>query len=374
MNQDNQKHQNGPLAELRVLELEAIGPVPLAGAILSDLGADVVQVVRPGWFEKNQPLEASRRGRKFVELDLKSDEGRDRMLALAEEADVLLEGYRPGVLERLGIGPDVLLERNPRLVIGRMTGWGQEGKRSQQAGHDINYLSLTGHLSAITDPNCRPTVPLNLVADYGGGTMFLLLGVVSALFERANSGQGQVIDAAMVDGASMLGHSVWSMMGSGRWIDQSRSNLLDGGRPWYDVYATKDHRYMAVGAIEPQFYAELLEGLSLEDIAPDRSDEANFPKLRALFTEKFASETQEHWTNVFADTDACVTPVLTYTEATQDPHMQSRGIHIDIEGVTQPAPAPRFSRTKTATPTPPPVAVSTLPETSDADGSIWPEC
>lgn len=359
--------QQGPLVGIRVLEVFALGPVALAGTILADLGADVVLVARPGWMEsQGNQLDGTRRGRRVLELDLKDDDGRLAFLEAAAKADVVIEGFRPGVLERLRLGPDELLECNPRLVVGRMTGWGQDGPRSQSAGHDINYLSLTGHLAAITGTDDRPAIPLNLLGDYGGGTMFLLTGLLSALVERSVSGRGQVVDAAMVDGASMLGQWVWAMRGVGRWTDQPRSNLLDGGRPWYDVYRTRDGRQMAVGALEPAFYAQLLAGLGLdgtglERIAPDRDDPATWPQLRALFTERFAQHDQAHWTEVFDGTDACVTPVLTYAEAERDEHLDSRGTLVEVDGVVQPAPAPRFSRTPTA-PSASPPTLRTLPE------------
>lgn len=347
----------GPLAELKVVELGAIGPVPLAGAMLSDLGADVVLVERPGAKEPDQITDVVRRGRRIIQLDLKDEADRSRLIDSLRTADVLLEGFRPGTIERLGLDPEMLLENNPRLIIGRMTGWGQHGERCADAGHDINYLSLTGHLSAITDPEQRPVVPLNLVGDYGGGTMFLLLGVLSALHERANSGRGQVIDSAMVDGAAMLGLQIWSMRGMGTWTDTPFSNPLDGSAPWYGVYETRDGRYMAVGSIEPQFYELLLEGLGVKDIAPDRADKANWPRLKEIFAERFLCEDMAHWTSVFYGTDACVSPVLTYEEALDDDHMRSRHTFTELGGVPQPAPAPRFSRTPAPTPEWPPQAV-----------------
>ncbi|MFC0248197.1 CaiB/BaiF CoA transferase family protein [Citricoccus parietis] len=361
---DEEPQQRGPLAGIRVLEVMALGPVALAGTMLADLGADVVLVARPGWLEsQGNRLDGTRRGRRVIELDLKNDDGRLAFLEAAAGADVVLEGFRPGVLERLGLGPEELLARNPRLVLGRMTGWGQDGPRSQSAGHDINYLSLTGHLAAITGSDAQPAVPLNLVGDYGGGTMFLMTGVLSALLERSVSGRGQVVDAAMVDGASMLGQWVWAMRGVGRWTDQPRSNMLDGGRPWYDVYRTRDGRHMAVGALEPAFYPQLLTGLGLdgtvpERTAPDRDDPTTWPRLRELFTERFVQYDQAHWTDIFSGTDACVTPVLTYAEAERDEHLGSRGTLLEVDGVVQPAPAPRFSRTPAPAPDSPPTTPS----------------
>lgn len=356
----NEGWQRGPLSGIRVLEVFALGPVALAGTMLADLGADVVLVARPGWLEgQGSQLDGTRRGRRVIELDLKSDDGRVAFLEAAAGADMVLEGFRPGVLERLRLGPDELLERNPRLVLGRMTGWGQDGPRSQTAGHDINYLSLTGHLAAITGSDGQPAIPLNLVGDYGGGTMFLLTGLLAALVERSTSGRGQVVDAAMVDGASMLGQLIWAMRGVGRWADEPRSNMLDGGRPWYDVYRTRDGRHMAVGALEPAFYAQLLTGLGMDGsspirAAPDRDDPTNWPRLRELFSERFAAHDRAHWTAVFDGTDACVTPVLSYAEAERDEHLTSRGTLVEVDGVVQPAPAPRFSRTPAPTPANPP--------------------
>lgn len=360
--QEEAPQQRGPLSGIRVIEVFALGPVALAGTMLADLGADVVLVARPGWLDQQiNGLDATRRGRRVIELDLKSDDGRLAFLEAAAGADVVLEGFRPGVLERLRLGPDELLEHNPRLVLGRMTGWGQDGPRSQSAGHDINYLSLTGHLAAITGSDAQPAIPLNLVGDYGGGTMFLLTGLLSALVERSVSGRGQVVDAAMVDGASMLGQWIWAMRGAGRWSDEPRTNMLDGGQPWYDVYRTQDGRHMAVGALEPAFYAQLLAGLGLdgtspEVTAPDRDDPATWPRLRDLFSARFAEHDQAHWAEVFDGTDACVTPVLTYAEAERDEHLGSRGTLIELDGVVQPAPAPRFSRTPAPAPARPPTA------------------
>lgn len=348
----------GPLSGLKIIELEALGPVPLASAILSDLGAEVVMVVRPGNAHTPQAKQAIKRGRRLIELNLKDETDRQTLLTAIEEADVLVEGYRPGTLERLGLDPDQLTQAHPRLIVGRMTGWGQHGVRQNEAGHDINYLSLTGHLSAITDHHGRPVVPLNFVADYGGGAMFLLLGVMSALYERQHSGAGQVVDAAMVDGASMLGLQMWSMRGEGRWTDMPYSNPLDGSAPWYGTYETSDGRYMAVGAIEPKFYALLLEGLGITETAPDRNDPTVWPQLRELIAKRFRSADFVHWTKVFAGSDACVSPILTYEEALHDEHMLSRNNFTTINGEPQPNPAPRFSRT----PAPAPVASWTAEE------------
>ncbi|MCL9793346.1 CaiB/BaiF CoA transferase family protein [Frankia sp. AgKG'84/4] len=340
--------RGGPLDGLRVVELAGIGPGPHAAMVLADLGADVVRVRRPG------PVggpDHTLRGRRLVSADLKEPAGRDAVLELVEHADVLIEGFRPGVAERLGLGPDDALARNPRLVYGRMTGWGQDGPLAQRAGHDINYLSLTGLLHAIGPADAPPVPPLNLVGDFGGGSMLLVIGVLAALWERSASGRGQVIDAAMVDGASLLGQMVWAYRGMGVWSDERESNILDGAAPYYATYTCADGRHVAVGAIEAPFYAQLLAGLGLagEDL-PGQHDRAGWPVLRARIAGAIAARPRDAWTEVFAGTDACVTPVLTFTEALTDPHLAARATFVTVDGVDQPAPAPRFSRTPAAAP------------------------
>ncbi|MDP7733239.1 CaiB/BaiF CoA transferase family protein [Mycobacterium paragordonae] len=339
----------GPLSGLRVVELAGIGPGPHAAMILGDLGADVVRVDRPG---PGGPVkDAMSRNRRIVTADLKSAEGRDLVLKLVAKADVLIEGYRPGVTERLGLGPEDCAKVNERLVYGRMTGWGQTGPRSQQAGHDINYISLNGILHSIGRAGERPVPPLNLVGDFGGGSMFLLLGILSALWERQTSGKGQVVDAAMVDGSSVLVQMMWQMRSSGMWTDARGTNMLDGGAPYYDTYECADGRYVAVGAIEPQFYAAMIQGLGLDAAAlPPQNDVARWPELRALLVEAFGSRDRDHWAKVFADSDACVTPVLAFGEANSEPHIAERGTLYDVNGHLQPMPAPRFSRTPADTP------------------------
>jgi len=268
---------------------------------------------------------------------------------------VLVEGFRPGVAERLGLGPEACASRNQRLIYARMTGWGQSGSLALRAGHDINYISLTGVLHAIGRAGEPPVPPLNLVGDFGGGSMFLLLGILSALWERESSGRGQVVDAAMVDGSSLLSQIIWAMRANGSWSDVRASNLLDGGTPFYDTYACSDGRYVAVGALEPQFYALLLEGLGVNgENLPDQLDRRSWPTLRARFTEVFSTRTRDEWAEHFAGVDACVTPVLTFGEAVTHPHLQSRGTFVDVAGVQQPAPAPRFSRSVPDLPSPPP--------------------
>jgi len=358
--EDEETAMPGPLVGLRVIELAGIGPGPHAAMLLADLGADVIRVERPS--EGKQILQLAPtvddqmlRGRRSVMLDLKDPAGRETMLRLVERADVLIEGLRAGVTERLGVGPADCHARNPRLVYSRMTGWGQDGPLADRAGHDITYIALTGTLHAIGTAGGKPVPPLNLVGDFGGGSMFLVLGVLAALWERDRSGAGQVVDAAMVDGVSALAQMFWSLRACGLWSDERGANLLDSGTPFYDTYACSDGRYVAVGALEPQFYAALLEGLGLigEDL-PAQLDPAGWPVLRQRFTEVFATRSREEWVAVFDGTDACVAPVLSFAEVPTHPHIAARGTVITVDGVPQAAPAPRFSRTRPDHPTPPP--------------------
>ncbi|GAC1402440.1 MAG: fatty-acid-CoA racemase [Mycobacterium sp.] len=335
----------GPLAEVRVLELGGIGPGPHAAMVLADLGADVVRVRRPGGLQiPAENLDLLHRGKCIVDLDVKAERG--TLLDLVAQADVLLDGFRPGTCERLGIGPDDCLTVNPRLIFARITGWGQDGPLARSAGHDINYLSQTGVLSAIGYRDRPPVAPLNLVADFGGGSMFVLLGIAAALYERERSGKGQVIDAAMVDGVSILAQMAWTMKSTGSLRDERESFVLDGGAPFYRTYETSDGKYIAVGSIEPQFFGQLLAGLGLtaEDV-PDQLDTSAFPELHALFAAKFASKTRDEWSATFAGTDSCVTPVLSWCEAAKDEHLRARSTLVTANGVDQAAPAPRFSRT-----------------------------
>jgi alpha-methylacyl-CoA racemase len=347
----------GPLVGLRVVELAGIGPGPHAAMLLADLGADVVRVDRPAGGLQLAPNEHDQvlRNRRSIMLDLKDPADQETLLALAQRADVLIEGLRPGVTERLGIGPADCRARNPRLIYARMTGWGQDGPLAGRAGHDITYIAISGVLRAIGSAEGKPVPPLNLVGDFGGGSMFLVLGVLAALWERERSGTGQVIDAAMVDGVSALAQMFWSLRACGLWTDQRGANLLDSGVPYYDTYACSDGQYVAVGSLEPQFYAALLDGLGLTDAGlPDRSDPAGWPVLRQRFAETFASRTRDEWMAVFEGTDACVAPVLSFAEVPAHPHIAARGTIITVGGVPQAAPAPRFSRTVPDTPTPPP--------------------
>ncbi|BBY64784.1 CaiB/BaiF CoA transferase family protein [Mycolicibacterium helvum] len=352
----------GPLAGVRVIELGGIGPGPHAGMILADLGADVVRVRRPGGLVMPaENVDLLHRGKRVVDLDVKSEPG--VLLDLAAKADVLLDCFRPGTCERLGIGPDDCAAVNPRLIFARITGWGQDGPLASTAGHDINYLSQTGALSAIGYRDRPPVAPLNLVADFGGGSMLVLLGIVAALYEREKSGQGQVIDAAMVDGVSILSQMMWTMKATGSLKDQRESFLLDGGAPYYRTYSTADGGFMAVGAIEPQFFAQLLAGLQLSaDEVPNQFDVARYPEMRERFTSVFASKTRDEWTAIFAGTDACVTPVLSWTEAASNEHLLARRTVIDVDGTEQAAPAPRFSRSVAGAVGPPPQETTPLTE------------
>jgi len=346
----------GPLHGLRVVELASIGPGPHAGMILGDLGADVVRIERPG---KGAGIPAKGndyllRNRRSVAANLKSDEDRELVLRLVAKADVLIEGYRPGVTERLGLGPEDCAKINDRLIYARMTGWGQSGPRSQQAGHDINYISLNGLLHAVGRVNERPVPPLNLAGDFGGGSMFLLVGILAALWERERSGKGQVVDAAMVDGSSVLAQMIWAFRHMGMWSDVRGTNMLDTGAPYYDTYECADGRYVAVGSIEPQFYAELLDKLGLDPAElPGQNDVAGWPELRARLTETFAAHDRDHWAKVFATSDACVTPVLSFAEVETEPHNTERDTFYRDGGSLFPAPAPRFSRTVPSEPVSP---------------------
>lgn len=341
----------GPLAGIRVVELGAIGPGPHAAMILADLGADVVRIERPDAALRvgdEQRRDQMLRGRRRVQLDARVAAERAALHDLVDRADVLLDGFRPGVAERMGIGPAEAHARNPGLVYGRITGWGQEGPRAATAGHDINYLALTGALGALARGGEPPRAPLNLLADFGGGSLYLVVGILAALLERTRSGRGQVVDAAMVDGVVSLLQLIWSLRGTGQWSDTPGQNLLDGGAPFYDTYACADGGWVAVGALEPAFFHQLVEGLGWEDaaaVAASQYDTRSWPALRARLAETFASRTREEWAGVFDGTDACVTPVLSLDEASRDPHLRARTTVVDADGVLQAAPAPRFSRT-----------------------------
>ncbi len=345
----------GPLTGLRILEFAGIGPGPLAAMMLADMGAEVVRIERPAAGGALMPLEPRHdvvaRGRRSVALDLKDPAHLAVLLRLIDRADGLIEGFRPGVMERLGLGPEVCLARNPRLVFGRITGFGQSGPLAESAGHDLNYLSLTGALAAMGRPGSPPPPPLNLVADYGGGTMFLAFGMVCALWERERSGVGQVVDAAMVDGVAALSALFFGLRAGGLWSDERGSNLLDGGAPFYDTYETRDGRYVAVAALEAKFFAELAQRLGLEPrFAAGQGDRALWPAMRAQLRDIFRSRTRAEWTALLEGTDCCVTGVLDFGEAPSHPHNVARGMFMDVGGTTQPAPAPRFSRSRTEPP------------------------
>lgn len=331
---------SGPLASLRVIEFSGLGPAPLAGQLLADLGADVVTVDRVA--SPADPTDINRRGKRSVVLDLKANAGLAAAHALIAASDVLIEGFRPGVMERLGLGPASCPDT---LVYARMTGWGQDGPLSKTAGHDINYLALTGALHAMGDADRAPVPPLNLVADYGGGTMFLLLGILSAVIERGVSGKGQVVDAAMVDGVPAMMGLIHAMLARGTWSETRGANWLDGGAPFYRSYTCKCGGYISIGALEPQFHALLLEKAGLPTAhRADQNDPAHWPARRDLYARAFASRTRDDWAKVFAGSDACVAPVLTFAEAPAHPHLASRGTFVSPGGTVQAAPAPRFSR------------------------------
>ena len=347
----------GVLSGIRVLEFEAIGPGPFGAMLLADMGADVIRIDRPvapadlGPRTSGPRIDITGRGRRSVTLDLKQPQALTAALELIARADVVIEGFRPGTMERLGLGPDVALARNPRLVYGRMTGWGQTGPLADRAGHDLNYIALSGVLSGIGPAGGKPVPPLNLVGDYGGGGMLLALGVLAALLNVQRGGPGQVVDAAMIEGAAQLGSVVWGLIAAGHWQEERGSNLLDGGTPWYDTYRSSDGHYMAVGAVESRFYAELLGKLGLADAAlPQQHDRSGWPRLRASFEAAFASRSRDEWCTIFEGSDACVAPVLGFSEAPNHPQHRARGSFVEVAGVIQPRPAPRFSSTPSAHP------------------------
>jgi alpha-methylacyl-CoA racemase len=344
LSQANQERQRGPLSGIRVVELAGLGPAPYACMLLADLGADVLRVDRPVAGFGVPAYDVTGRGRRSVAVDLKNPAAAEVVLRLVGSADVLVEGLRPGVAERLGVGPEACLERNPRLVYARMTGWGQHGPLAPRVGHDINYAAITGALGAIGEPGRKPVPPLNLVADFGGGSMFLLTGILAALLERGTSGRGQVVDAAMVDGVTSLLAMTYGFRAGGGWTDERGSNLLDGGAPFYDTYACADGGYIAIGALEPQFWALVVQTLGLQDL-PEQYDREGWPELRRQLAEAFARRTRDEWAEMFEPLDACVSPVLSLVETPAHPHLAARGSVVEVDGVAQPAPAPRFSRT-----------------------------
>jgi alpha-methylacyl-CoA racemase len=342
---------SGPLAGVKVLEIAGIGPGPFCGMLLADMGADLLRVDRMEASDLGMPpLEPKyaimSRGRRSIALDLKRPEAIQTVLALADRADALIEGFRPGVTERLGFGPDTCFARNPRLVYGRITGWGQDGPLAQAAGHDINYIALTGALHAIGRNGEAPVPPLNLIGDFGGGGMVLAFGIACALFEARASGKGQVIDAAMTEGVAGLMAMFYGRMAAGQWCDSRGVNVLDGGAPWYDAYQTADGKYVAIGSIEARFYTELLTRLGLDaKTLPGQFELQRWPELRVAFTAAFKGKTRDQWCREMEGSDVCFAPVLSIEEAPQHPHNKARGAFVEVNGVTQPAPSPRFSRT-----------------------------
>jgi len=342
----------GPLASLRIVEFAGIGPGPFCAMLLADLGADVVRIERPGGGGGGPTLapelDLLNRNKRSVALDLKSPGGVETALRLVERADALIEGYRPGVMERLGLGPDACLARNSRLIYGRMTGWGQDGPLAPRAGHDIDYVALSGALHAIGRRGGPPVLPLNLVGDFGGGSLYLAVGLLAAIVEAGRSGQGQVVDAAILDGVLSLSTPFFGLMHGGLWRERRGTNLLDGGCPWYDVYETADGAHVAIGPIEPQFFAQFVAALDLGDDVPAQWDFARWPELRERIAARIGTRTRAEWEAVFADSDACVAPVLTWREAMAHPHLQARSSFATLDGIAQPVPAPRFSRTPAA--------------------------
>ena len=352
----------GPLQGIRIVEFAGIGPGPFAAMLLSDMGADVIRIDRKGGRSPGK-FEVTYRGRRAVALDLKKPEAIEAALKLIERADALVEGFRPGVMERLGLGPEICLKRNPKLVFGRMTGWGQSGPLATAAGHDINYIALTGALHGIGNADSKPVPPLNLVGDFGGGALYLAFGVVCGILEARKSGRGQVVDAAMTDGAASLMAMFYGMSAAGFWQDARGVNLLDSGAHFYDTYETSDGRWIALGAIEPQFYRELLEKTGIADPAFEaQMDRASWPKLKARLAAVVKTKTRDEWDAIMLGSDVCYAPVLSLAEAPKHPHNVARKTFEDVDGVVQPAPAPRFSRT--------PPEIQRIPNATDAKAAL----
>ncbi|MGW4324205.1 CaiB/BaiF CoA transferase family protein [Streptomyces sp. NPDC004684] len=349
---------SGPLAGVRIVELGGVGPTPFCCMLLSDLGADIVRIDRPPGYDGGAPVEPRfnllNRGRRSAALDLKNGAAVEAVLRLVRDADAVIEGFRPGVAEKLGLGPDECRAANPRLVYGRMTGWGQNGPLAQAPGHDVNYVSLTGVLHSVGRAGGPPVIPLNLAGDFGGGSLYLALGVVSALLESRTSGRGQVIDAAMVDGSASLMTLFYGLHAAGYWNDERGTNRLDSGAPWYDVYETKDGRWLSVGSNEARFWRNTLRLLGLrEEDMPDQHDRTRWPEMRTTLAEVLRTRTRDEWCALAEGQEVCIAPVLSLTEAPGHPHLRERGTFTEVEGVIQPAPAPRFSRTPGAIQGPP---------------------
>jgi len=348
---------SGPLSGVKVIEFQGIGPAPFCGMLLSDMGADVVRIDRKERNGNGSKYDIGGRGRRSVSLDLKKPEAIETCLKLIEKADIVFEGFRPGVMERLGLGPDVVLKRNKRVVYGRMTGWGQDGPYAQMAGHDINYIAITGALRSCARPGEKPMHPLNLVGDFGGGALYLAVGLLAALHSAKVTGQGQVVDCSMADGSASLMAMFYGMNAAGTWTDEVGANLLDGGAHFYDSYECSDGNFISIGSIEPQFYAELLEKLGLTD-DPDfrrQMDKSKWPALKQRLIDRFKTKTRDQWCAIMEGTDICFGPVLTLKEALKHPHNIARKTFVEVEGVPQPAPAPRFSATVSKIHSPPPI-------------------
>jgi alpha-methylacyl-CoA racemase len=338
----------GPLTGTRIIEIAGLGPGPFAGMMLADMGAEVIRVERPGGgsFPMPPDVDFMNRGKRCIAVNLKSAEGIEIVLKLAETADAMIEGFRPGVMERLGLGPDVICQRNPKLVYARVTGWGQDGPWAQKVGHDINYIATTGALHAMGEKGSKPQIPLTLVGDFGGGGQVLAFGIACALFEAKNSGKGQIVDTAMVDGVASMMACSYSTLAMGFYNEERGTNILDSGAPFYDSYECADGEYVAVGAMEPQFYAELLSGLELDPATlPAQMDMSQWPALKDIFSQRFKTKSRDAWAALFEQRDACVTPILKMSEALQHPHLRERNTFVSINGIDQPAPSPRFSRT-----------------------------
>jgi len=371
--QPDTARRQGPLSGVRFIELAGIGPGPMCATVLADLGATVLRIDRrvPSGLGLKRPLrfDLLLRSRLSIQLDLKDPQAIEAVLSLVERADGLFEGFRPGVTERLGLGPETCMKRNPRLVYGRMTGWGQSGPLSQTAGHDLGYIAITGVLNAIGRAGAPPSIPLNLIGDFGGGGVYLALGLLAAILDARTSGKGQVVDAAIVDGAASLATSVFGTYAAGMISTRRGSNMTDSGSHFYEVYECADGRWLSVAAVEPKFYAELLRVLALDPVELGAQDDpACWPRAKQILAAKFRGRTRDEWAALFAATDACVAPVLDWSEAADHPQLASRGTIVDIDGVRQPAPAPRFSRTPSSVPTPP---AAVTPANTEAALSAW---
>jgi len=366
-------NKSGPLVNIRIVEFAGVGPAPFCAMLLADMGAEIITIDRtvPSGLgiKKDARFNPTTRSRPSMAVDLKSADGRAVVLRLLEQADALIEGFRPGVMERLGLGPEACWKTNPKLVFGRGTGWGQEGPLAESVGHDLNYLALTGALSMIGPRHGRPAIPLNLLGDYAGGGLYLALGIVSALLEAKQSGKGQVVDAAMIDGIQSLLTHYFAFMASGRWVFERESNFFDGGAPWYNVYETKDGKHVCVAPVERKFYDQLLEAMALDPVTiPDQLDRETWPELRQRFADIFRTKTRDEWCAVMEGREVCFAPVLTIDEATHHPHMRARRSFLDVEGVLQPAPAPRFSRTPSSIQSAPSIPGSNTHEIMSAWG------